>query len=676
MKRILRAALVAAGLAVSSAAIAADAPGPAFTAAQAEAGAAAYGASCALCHGGSLEGGAGPALSGAAFRHNWQEGGRHAADLYDVIAHTMPQNAPGSLPVDTDLALTAFLLSRDGYAAGPAALTQDSLKATLTPPAAADIGSPDGFAFTPPPPKPRVPRTPDQHYPIAPAGAAPASTAVPTDAELTEMAASDWLTFNRDYAGDRYSPLAQMDTSNAAKLVPVCAYQLGELGSFQNTPLVYRGTMYVTSNHRIMSIDAAKCTTNWAYVYTPTDPEHFPSARGLALYRGKVFKGTADGHLLALDAANGKLLWEAVVGDAAIGYCVSGAPVAFEGRVYVGECGGDSGIKGHIHAFDAATGKPLWSFDAIPTGNERGADSWSGGTEHGGGPSWSSLTIDPARHLVLAPIGNPGPDYNTAPRQGDNLYTNSIVALDAATGKLAWYVQQVAHDFHDWDTAAAPALFERDGHRYMAVAGKSGFLFVYDRDTRKLVAKTPTVEKFLNVDQPLSMTGPTDYCPGSHGQFNGPAYSPVTSMLFVGSEERCETVQLTDPHYRPGQGYYSGRILTKWADLGTGWLRGFDAVSGKEIWRLPFDRPINAAVTTTAGGLLLTGDTGGNFLALDQKTGKLLYRFMTGGAIAGGVASYAVDGRQYLAVASGNISRDVSAPNGAPTVTVFGLASP
>lgn len=646
---------------------------PRFSPAQAEAGAALFARACAACHGAALEGGAAPALAGAAFRRDWQGGGRTVAELQDAIARTMPQNAPGSLAPAESLALTAFLLSRNGYAAGAEPLGPDALAAKLTPPAAAAEGTPDGFAFTPPPPRPRIPRAPDQRYPIAPASVAPATTDAPGDADLLDMSAGDWLTFNRDYAGDRYSPLAQIDRANAARLAPVCLYQLGEVGSFQNSPLVYRGTMYVTSNHRVASLDARRCTVNWTYSYVPTDPEHFPSARGLALYRGRLFKGTADGHLLALDAATGKLLWEAVVADAALGGCVSGAPVAYDGKVLVGECGGDSGFKGHIHAFDAATGRAVWSFDTIPTGSEAGAETWSGGAEHGGGPSWSSLTIDPARHLVLAPVGNPGPDFNGSPREGINLYTNSVVALDSATGRLAWYVQQVPHDLHDWDTAAAPAIYERGGRRYMAVVGKSGYLFLYDRDSRQLIAKSPTVSRYQNVDTPFSLTAPVTFCPGSHGGFNGPAYAPESGMLFAGAEERCETVQLTLPHYRPGQGYYAGRILTRWEDLGTGWIRGFDAETGREVWHYPSGTPVNGALTTTAGGLLLAGDTAGWFLVFDQRTGRVLYRFMSGGPIAGGISSYAVDGRQYLALATGNISRDVTAPGGAATIVVFAV---
>jgi PQQ-dependent dehydrogenase (methanol/ethanol family) len=665
------ATLVAGGAALAQL----SAPAPQFTQAQADAGRGAYTASCALCHGANLEGASGPALSGAVFQRDRTGGAHTVGELNEIIFRTMPLSAPGSLPEATSQALAAYILSKNGYSPGPLPLAAGNLDiklASAKPAAAAAPGpAPDGFVFAAPPPKPRIPRAPNQAYPMAALTFERASTSAPTDADLANMADSDWLTFNRNYQADRYSPLSQINVGNATRLSPVCAFQLGEAGSFQNSPTVYKGRMYVTTSHRVFALDAATCKALWGYTYTATDPEHFSASRGLALYDGKLIKGTADGHLIALDAENGKLLWEAVVGDSALGSCVSGAAVAFRGKVFVGECGGDSGIRGHIHAYDANTGKPVWTFDTIPTGNQPGADTWGGGQDQGGGPSWSSMTIDVAHNLVLAPVGNPGPDFNGKYRPGDNLYTNSVVALDADTGKLAWYVQQIPHDTHDWDTAAAPTIFDRDGKRYMAEVSKNGYLYLYDRDTQKVLAKSKTQSRYDNFDTPLSLTQPVTYCPGSHGGFNGAAYSPKTNMLFTGAEERCDTVLMTEPRYIPGQGYYSGQILTNQAEVGTGSIRAFEATTGKPLWAYKTPRPVNGALTTTGGGLLLTGEVTGDFLVMDQKTGKVLYRFKTGGAIAGGASSYAVDGKQYIAVASGNTSRDVAAPNGAATVFVF-----
>jgi alcohol dehydrogenase (cytochrome c) len=676
MKIALLAIAGGAGLTASVALAQLAAPAPQFTQGQVDAGRAAYSVSCALCHGANLEGAAGPSLTGAVFQRNRTGGAHTVGELYEIVFRTMPQNRPGSLPEDTNQALTAYILSKNGYAPGPTPLAAANygVKLASAAPAtaaAAPARAPDGFVFAAPPPKARIPRAPNQAYPMAALSYEKASGTAPTDAELAHVADSDWLTFNRNYEADRYSPLSQINVANAAKLAPICAFQLGEAGSFQNSPTVSKGVMYVTTSHRVFALEAATCKALWGYTYTATDPEHFSSSRGMALYDGKLIKGTADGHLLALDAANGKLLWETVVADSALGACVSGAPVAFRGKVFIGECGGDSGIRGHIHAYDVDTGKPVWTFDTIPTGNQPGADTWGGGQDQGGGPSWSSMTIDVARNLVLAPVGNPGPDFNGKYRPGDNLYTNSVVALDADTGKLAWYVQQVPHDTHDWDTSAAPTIFDRDGKRYMAEVSKNGYLYLYDRDTQKVLAKSKTQSRYDNFDTPLSLTTPITYCPGSHGGFNGAAYSPKTNMLFTGAEERCDTVLMTEPHYIPGQGYYSGQILTNQNDVGTGSIRAFEATTGKPLWAVKTPRPVNGALTTTGGGLLLTGDVTGDFLVMDQKTGKVLYRFKSGGAIAGGASTYAVDGKQYIALASGNTSRDVAAPNGAATVFVF-----
>jgi PQQ-dependent dehydrogenase (methanol/ethanol family) len=692
-RTLRRVALVATSALVSLAGAAALAAAageaqPSFTQAQVDAGQALYASACAQCHGGNLQGAVGPALAGAVFDANWR--GHALQDYFDVTSATMPQNAPGSLSEADNLALVAFALSKNGYRAGPAPLSAQTLKINLAAAAPAGAAAPleahaaagpadaDGPQFGPPPKANTSPISARRSgarptYPIGPAEHGRATGATPLDKEIAAPAPGDWLVYNRTFKGDRYSPLAQITTANVARLVPKCIFQLGEPGSFQNNPLVKDGVMYVTSSHKVFAVDAATCVPKWGYTYVASDPERFPATRGLALYDGKIFKGTSDGHLIALDAADGKLLWEAIVDDSNLGYCVSGAPMAVAGKVIVGECGGDNGIKGHVHAFDAVTGKPLWTFDAIPTGDQAGADTWGGGTEHGGGSSWSTMTVDVDKNQVLVPIGNPGPDFNGENRPGINLYTGSVVALDIATGKLGWYAQQVPHDTHDWDTAAAPTLYERGGKPYFAVAGKDGYLWIYERDTRKVLAKAPTQSRYENATTPLSYDKSTTFCPGAHGQWNGAGYSPATGLLFVGSEERCDTVQITQPRYIPGRGYYAGRVTTNQTDVGIGWIKGFDAVTGAERWSYRSVKPINAAMTPTAGGLVFTGDTAGYFLALDQKTGKVLYRFNTGGSIAGGMASYLAGGKQYLAVASGNTSRDVAAAYGAATVVVFGL---
>jgi PQQ-dependent dehydrogenase (methanol/ethanol family) len=504
------------------------------------------------------------------------------------------------------------------------------------------------------------------------AAATDSAAALPSDTDLLQVAPGDWLHFNRTYSGDRYSPLSDINVSNAARLTPKCILQLGEIGSFETSPIVYHGRMYLTTSHKTVAADASSCALIWSHTYTPVGPEHITSNRGVALYHGTVYRGTTDGHLLALDANTGKILWDIEIADPNSGYFISAAPLAFDGRIYVGEGGADHGIKGHIHAFDAASGKELWKFDVIPTGNQPGADTWSGGQETGGGSSWSSMAVDTKRRLLFVPTGNPGPDFNPASRRGANLYTDSVVVLDADTGKLAWYVQQVPGDIHDWDTAAAPAIFDQDGREYMAVASKDGFLYVYDRQTHQVLAQASTMAR-VNVDTPFNLTSVTRYCPGGLGQWNGPAYSPKDRLIFVGSAERCDSVQMAEPRYIRGQLFFGGRIKPGQNEKPTGSLRGIDAASGAERWVYHSPTVFVAGVTATAGGLLLTGDGGGNFLVLESRTGKVLYRFPTGGGIAGGISTYSAAGEQLIAVPSGNSSRAIWGTTGSATVLVFGI---
>lgn len=642
---------------------------PPFTEPQVTKGRTVYAKSCAVCHGANLEGAAGVALTGVTFARSWGDGQHRSRDFYDIVATTMPKNAPGTLPQEDNLALLAFILAKNGYPAGPQRLTLERLTTPLprrsadTTVAVKDAG-PDAAAATPSPTTVR--------YPQPPPSIEESSGRTPVDSDLLQMRPGDWLTFNRDLGGDRYSPLDQISTHNSAHLQLRCTLQLGELGSFETSPIVYDGRMFLTTAHKVLAMEAASCATLWTYTYVPVDPEHLPGNRGVALYRGKVFRGTTDGHLIALDAANGRLLWDVRVGDGAQGYEITGAPVAFDGKVFTGDAGADVGINGRIYAFDAGTGALIWAFDIIPTGKQPGAETWGPGAEHGGGATWSSMAIDPERRLLFVPTGNPAPDFNDRLRPGANLYTDSVVALSLDTGKLQGYVQQVPHDLHDWDTAAAPALFAEQGRHYMAVTSKNGLLYIYDRDRYQTLSQTPFTTR-ENVDTPLSADTPVHVCPGALGQFNGPAYSPRLGLLFVGAGDRCNTIQVAEPRYTPGSVYFGGIFKPDPKDRQSGWIKAFDARTGHELWSIHQKEPILAAVTPTAGGLLMTGDLGGLFQVLDAKTGRPLYQFQTGGPIAGGISTYLAAGKQYIAVPSGNSSRDAATATAAATLLVFTL---
>jgi alcohol dehydrogenase (cytochrome c) len=628
---------------------------------QATAGAAVYGASCASCHGLTLQGAAGPALSGAGFQKSWMAGTRTARSLFDNVSTTMPANAPGSLSSGSVLDVLAYILFKNGVPSGPRALEMAGLDVPV--PAASNTLAAIGRAAT----AHALP------LPQGPSEVATASGTKPTDDELLNVAAADWLTYNRDYAGDRFSPLAQITADNAASLQPRCLLQLGEMGSFETSPLVYAGTIYLTTPHKTFAVNGETCAVLWSHTYIPVDAQHIPGNRGAALYRGKVYRGTTDGYLLALDAKNGKLLWTAHVADGNGGAFISGAPLPYDGKIFIGAGGADHGIKGRFYAFDAESGRPVWTFNLIPASGEPARATW-GSAEPRGASSWSNLALDPKRKLLFVPTGNPGPDFGGAQRPGVNLYTDSIVVLHESTGKLAWYVQQVPHDIHDWDTAAAPALYELGGRSYMAVASKDGFLHLYDRDSHREIARTQTTTR-RNVDVPFTTTAPVTYCPGGLGQWNGPAYASALGLLFVGAADRCDTIQaIAKPAaYEPGRMDFGAQLLTNPKAPSNGWLRGFDAQTGRESWVRRFATPIVAAVTPTAGGLLLTGDLEGNFLALDARTGKTLYSFMTGGGIAGGITTYEAGGHQMIAVPSGNSSRGTWGSTGSATLIVFAL---
>jgi PQQ-dependent dehydrogenase (methanol/ethanol family) len=643
--------MLAAGAGAAVQELAPKAAGPSFSPAAAVRGRQLYATACASCHGANLEGGGGPALTGPGFQVRMTSAG-HAFSELDSALHRMPRQAPGTLTSQQYADLKAYILSVNA-------------KAGLSTPGRAKAKSAGAAAKA-------------EQLPAAPASVAMASTSAPTDAELQNQPDGDWLMFNRDYKGSRYSPLSQITAANADKLQPVCILQMGTGGAFMSSPVFYNGVGYTTTAYGVQAFDGATCQRKWIYTYAPSDPDGVPTNRGLALYDGKVYRGTTDGHLLALDAATGALLWNVKVADSSLAYTVGAAPVVFQGRVFVGLTGGDYGAPGHIYAFDARTGQLIWTFNAIPKGNEPGAETWAKGWDAGGGSTWSTFAVDPAEGLVYAPIGNPAPDLQTSERPGANLYTNSVVALDAATGKLRWYAQQASSDYHDWDTAAAPVIYEQDGRRLMAVGSKDGYVYIYDRDSHVLVSKT-AITTIKNADVPLVLDKDVFVCPGWAGgvEWYGPAHDPALKTIFVGSDDWCGDYRLARAEpYKPGAVYFGGEV--KMADPKTqrGWVYALDGASGKVVWSYHAERPIIGGVTPTAGGVVLTGGTNGDFLVFDGKDGRVLYRFNTGGAIGGGVSTYLAGGRQYVAVQSGNRSMLPFGVEGMPTIVVFALPAP
>jgi PQQ-dependent dehydrogenase (methanol/ethanol family) len=663
MSRLVLGALAAAAITLGAApalrAAVAHAP-LSYSREQATKGHAIYGQLCASCHGEQLEGRSAPPLRGPAFEGRWTTGARTLMDLFGKVS-TMPPGGANNLSGERNFELIAYLLSQNGHPISADPLEPRDLMKPFT------RGPEPGPVVLDPPKLPR------ESFPQPAVISGKATGDGPGDAELAAPPAGAWLMYNGGYQGQRFSPLDQINRSNAKRLAPVCMFQPGELGAFQTAPVVYGRTLYLTTPWSTFAIDAVTCRKIWESRY-PSDPgANWVVNRGVALYRGKLYRNTPDGHLIALDAATGKIVWDVWMVDKRFGYWLSGAPVAYQGMIFMGTAGADWGANGWIAAFDAETGAVRWRFNVIPTGKEKGAETWGKGAERGGGSFWSTFAIDTAKGLLLAPVGNPAPDFRDDVRPGDNLFTNSVVALDIRSGKLAWWVQQVPHDTHDWDTAAAPSIYEQDGRSYLAVANKGGWLYIYDRKSRKLIAQ-PEISPHLNVDVPLTAAG-VRHCPGTLGgaEWNGAAYSPAAKALYVNSVHWCSTTVTTPDQYAEGASYFDGLPFSDPASEAKGFTRAFDAATGRELWARRFDAPMTAAITPTAGGVLFTGTMGGEVLALDARDGSTLYSFNAGGAVATAPSTYVVDGKQYVAVGSGNAARLVWQTGGAMTMIIFAL---
>ncbi len=505
-------------------------------------------------------------------------------------------------------------------------------------------------------------------------GAAPVASSAPpvlphggpTQAELLGAAGNprDWLYASRDYAGTRFSGLKQINTSNAARLTPVCLYRTDVAAPTQTNPVVYDGIMYVTLENSVAAIDAATCRQRWMYKWNPKGRSVSLANRGVAIKDGILVRGTFDGYLIALDMDQGRLLWSRQVASAEEGQYLSMPPLMFEDTVIVGPAGADFGPKNWVGAFRIASGEPVWRFNLIPDPGEPGSESWSDPKSalHGGGSLWTPLSFDPAAGILYLPVGNPSPDFYGALRPGNNLYTNSVVALDVRTGKLQWYKQFVPHDVHDTDLSQVSPLFSASvggkARKLMSVSGKDGLLRVMDRDTQEILFELPITTR-SNVDAAPTVEG-IHRCPGLLGgmEWNGPAYNPATRTLFVSAVDWCGTFKLSEqpPDFEPATHYYGGAVVPDSRDTARGWLTAIDAINGKIKWQKHWATPLPAALVSTSGGLVFTGDMNNDFVALDAANGNILYRFNTGGSIGGGVVTYEVKGKQYVAATSGVVS--------------------
>ncbi|MFO1502232.1 MAG: PQQ-binding-like beta-propeller repeat protein [Steroidobacteraceae bacterium] len=485
---------------------------------------------------------------------------------------------------------------------------------------------------------------------------------------------ANWPSYNNSFDGQRYSALKQINLANAAQLGEVCRVQIDGPTSFHGGLVVRDGVIYTGTARETVALDATSCALKWKFVYQPEEARCGGSSRGVALMDGRVFRGTCDGRLVALDAATGKLLWKNVIASQQLGESTPGVPLAVNGVVYMGVGGSDLGIRGHVMAYDAATGRELWRFYTIPMGKDIGAETWKRPetAKTGGGGIWGAMTLDVSAGELFVPVGNPWPDIDSAYRPGENLFTNSVVVLDARSGALKWWHQVAPGDWMDLDLTAAPVLFRSGTRDFVAIGGKDGYLTVLDRDTHKVAYRTPvtTVEHIHKAPKPEG----SRLCPGYAGgvEWNGPALDPVNQNLIVGAVDVCFIVKLkANATYKPGEADWGGTVEPD--GPATGWITAVNRDTGEVRWKYHAEKPVVAGITPTAGGITFAGDLAGNFLAFNSKTGDLVHKAKAGGAMAGGVVTYEVAGRQYVAFAAGNISRNAFGDLGLPSVVIMAL---
>lgn len=488
-------------------------------------------------------------------------------------------------------------------------------------------------------------------------------------------ACAEWLHFNNDLDSQRYSPLKEITAANAGQLGEVCRVKLDGPTAFHAGLIVDAGVIYATTSRRTMAIDATSCELKWSHDWQPEEGQCGGTNRGAALLNGRLFRGTCDGRLIALDAQTGALLWKNVIASTRLGESTSAAPLAWQNLVFMGIAGSELGVRGRVMAYDAVTGHELWRFHTIPMGDEVGADSWTRPhtAKTGGGGVWGSMTVDITTGELFVPVGNPWPDIDIGYRPGANLFTNSLLVLDAFTGELKWWHQVSPGDWKDMDLAAAPVLYRTDGARdLVAIGGKDGYITAVDRETHERVFRTAVTTIADMPDQP-SREG-TKLCPGFAGgvEWNGPALDRLHGNLITGAVDICFLVTLQDkPFYEPGRLDYGG--LVEPVGPVTGWVTALDSKTGAVRWKYHAEKPVIAGVTPTAGGVTFTGDLAGNFLVFDSASGKLVHRTDVGGAMAGGVVTYDIAGKQYVALAAGNVSRNAFGDVGLPSIVILTL---
>lgn len=498
----------------------------------------------------------------------------------------------------------------------------------------------------------------------------------------------NWLTYSGTLDAQRHSRLTQITAANVRNLELQWVFQAESLEKFEATPLVVDGVLYtVQPPNDVVALDAVTGRVFWTYSHVPAQAARACCGRvnrGLAILDDTLYLGTFDGHLLALDAKSGKALWNVTVEGtrAEAGYVFTMAPLVVKDKVIMAAAGGDYGIRGFIAAFDGRTGKEVWRFNTIPGPGEPGNETWAGESwKRGGGGVWTTGSFDPELNLTYWGIGNPGPDFNGDYRDGDNLYSNSVVALDADTGKLRWHYQFTPHDEFDYDSTQVPVLADFDyrgrTRKAMLWANRNGFWYVLDRTngeflSGKAFTKVTWADGIDEKGRPRRVQSPTPegivVYPSFVGATNwySPSYSPRTGLFYFSAwMDTFSTFVKGKADYVEGRSFIGtfpsgpspsifGSPLNRRTAGGHGAVLAFDPKTGEKKWQFDLVDVSDSGVLTTATDLLFSGSREGNFFALDARTGTLLWRTALGGTVQSGPMSYAVNGRQYIAVSAGH----------------------
>ncbi len=494
---------------------------------------------------------------------------------------------------------------------------------------------------------------------------------------LRKPVADNWLSYNGDYTGARYTSLTQITPANVGRMAAQWVFHPNAVSPLEVTPVVVDGIMFVSSANDAYALDAKTGKVLWHHVRAVTSGLVEDSAqhhnRGVAILGTRIYMETDNAHLLCLDARSGHLLWEVAYATGNKNYGATSAPLIVKNNVVVGISGGDAGVRGFLAAFDAETGEEKWRLWTIPGPGEKGNESWPGDTYlHGGGATWMPGTYDPDLNLLYWGTGNPAPDFDGSTRPGDDLYTSCLLALDPDTGALKWYFQYSPHDLYDYDAVQTPVLvdasLEGQPRKLIVTANRNGFLYILDRTNGKFLFGRSFFEN-QNWAKGLGESGrpisagliPDEkgvrVCPSNGGATNwySPSYNPATHMFYFRSYEACAILKSEEEPFEEGHPYYGSAIQTS-GETGKGYINAFDLDTLDFAWRAP---QIGAnkgwgGVMSTATGLVAFGDDALNFVVADGRTGNPLWHFQVGELVHASPMSYAVDGRQYFAIAAGS----------------------